>query len=239
MNDRSQQRRNPLGVNPSEHDAEGTEATIIKVLEVEAEAHNQAAEDAELEAENPTPSNDGKSSEELANWHRHRARFLESLASELHGDADDAYRWRMELLGKLYEPKAIALLEQIKEVVQGAGFFTGSPVDMGGEELMWSLAVYRTEEAINDDSLAERDAIDITVKLCEQRQYEGGEGFGVNFSVDIVEFGGRILGGLSPYNYTPDVWVDGKDEQAVKDRWQLLADADIHGIPDLLRKGNQ
>jgi hypothetical protein len=225
------ERRNPIGVNPSEHEAEGTEATIIKVLEVEAEVHEQAAEDVVSEQRFDTAAGN----ERAANWHRARARFLESLASDLHGNAADAYQWRMELLGMTYEPDALALLERIKEVVTDNGFFAGEPTPMFSDDIVWLLPVRRTEEPVDDDRLAERDAIDVTVNLCEQRQFEGGEGFGINFSIDLVEYGGRVLGGLSPYNYTPDVWVDGRDDKAVRERWEILAEAEIDKIPDLLR----
>jgi hypothetical protein len=33
-----------------------------------------------------------------------------------------------------------------------------------------------------------------------------------NFVLDIVEEGGRIVGGITPYNYSDDVWVDYSDD---------------------------
>lgn len=52
------------------------------------------------------------------------------------------------------------------------------------------------------------NALGISLMLEDAIEYEGEEmaGWG-NFSLMVVEFGGRILGQLTPHNYTPEVWV--------------------------------
>lgn len=49
---------------------------------------------------------------------------------------------------------------------------------------------------------------------------------GVTFRIDIVEHGGRILGGCCPDNYTDACWVDANDKEAVEKRWQQLIPAE-------------
>lgn len=61
---------------------------------------------------------------------------------------------------------------------------------------------------------------------------------GVNFGLDIVEYGGIILGGLAPFNYSPEVWVDSRNPDAVLARWHVFEDADISDIPDLIITGD-
>ena len=75
---------------------------------------------------------------------------------------------------------------------------------MSSDEYWWSL-------------LADVDGVkvDVSFKICESEQYDGEKG-GVNFSVDVVEFGGRILGGLTPFNYSDACWVDRRDADAIE-----------------------
>lgn len=62
----------------------------------------------------------------------------------------------------------------------------------------------------------EEESIDISFKLIDAGPYdgyeEGDEEWGVNITVDIVHYGGAILGGFTPYNYTPEVWTNDVDE---------------------------
>ena len=56
----------------------------------------------------------------------------------------------------------------------------------------------------------------ICLTICDRDDYEPeSEGIGVNFEVLVTERDGRILGQFSPFNYTPDCWVDAADEAAV------------------------
>lgn len=44
------------------------------------------------------------------------------------------------------------------------------------------------------------------------------------------------MGGMAPYNFTPSVWVDARDEEAVEQRWQELENAYIDDIPSLFER---
>ncbi len=54
--------------------------------------------------------------------------------------------------------------------------------------------------------------LDVALKLIDSGEYDTGE-YDVrgNVILDLVEYGGRIVGGISPYNYTDRVWVDYND----------------------------
>lgn len=53
---------------------------------------------------------------------------------------------------------------------------------------------------------------------------------GVNFSIHCSTRGGRIVGGLTPYNYGPECWVPRRDADAVEERFELLEQADHYEL---------
>jgi hypothetical protein len=55
---------------------------------------------------------------------------------------------------------------------------------------------------------------------------------GLTFRLDVVEYGGRIICGYTPYNYTEKCWVDANDAEAVKTRWnELIPEGNQHVDP--------
>lgn len=156
------------------------------------------------------------------------------------GDGSDYGFWPsydaiMESISVRHHDAIMGLLRRVRDELRSEGFYVESqPGTMHSDDYSWALGVWRTALAYLAKDWT--NAIDITVKLNEAPTFgddEAFDGFGMNWSLDIVETGGRILGGLSPYNYTDLVWVDARDEDAVSDRLQLLLDADVSAIPDL------
>lgn len=131
-----------------------------------------------------------------------------------------------EAIKDKYEPRILAVLTRIAETLREAGYTVDDPLDLSCDQYWWSLLVHGD---------GEEDSIDISFKICESEQYDGEEG-GVNFMLDIVEWGGRILGGLTPFNYTPQCWVDGSDEEAVEERFAIFEKADPADIVPILER---
>ena len=123
-----------------------------------------------------------------------------------------------------YQKRIMAILERIADVLRAAGFRVEGPWDLSSDDYWWAL-------------LADVDGVkvDVSFKICESEQYDGERG-GVNFALDIVEEGGRIIGGLTPFNYTDRCWVSRKDKQAVEERFCILEQADENNIPPLLAR---
>jgi hypothetical protein len=125
---------------------------------------------------------------------------------------------------KKYQKRIIGILERIADVLRAAGFDVEGPWDLSSDDYCWSL-------------LADVDGVkvDVSFKICESEQYDGEKG-GVNFALDIVEEGGRIIGGLTPFNYTDRCWVSRKDKHSVEERFRILEQADEGDIPPLLKE---
>jgi len=126
-----------------------------------------------------------------------------------------------------YVKRIRAILNAIKASLVEAGFKVEGPHDMTADEYWWSLLVTYGP--------GENDKADVSFRFFESQEYDGSDE-GINFGVDIVEFGGRILGGLTPYNYTPDVWVDPNDSEGIEERFRIIEQADPDDIVPLLEQ---
>jgi ABC-type transport system substrate-binding protein len=133
-----------------------------------------------------------------------------------------------------YAERIVKVLEGIRATLQEAGYTVDEPADFSGDDYRWTMLVY-VESKPGDDKFADGD-IDITLQIAESMQHDGTED-GINFALDIVEVGGRIRGGLTPYNYTGDVWVDVGDDDSVEDRFAIFEQADPYDIVALV-EGN-
>jgi len=129
-----------------------------------------------------------------------------------------------------YAQRIVKVLESIRAELQAAGYTVDEPFDMSGDDYQWSMLV-RVESGPDDD-IANGD-IDITLQIAESMQFEGTED-GINFSLDITEVGGRIRGGLTPYNYSDDVWVSLDDDHRIEQRFSIFEKADPAEILNLI-----
>jgi hypothetical protein len=119
-----------------------------------------------------------------------------------------------------YKPRILRLLASIKAGCEEAGYVMDDPFEMSDEEYKWMLS----GKISADDDDREPD-FDITITIAESRFNDGEDEFGINFSSSLVEYGGVIIGGCTPYNYSDDVWVSRKDPEAVEGRWRLFEGA--------------
>ena len=137
------------------------------------------------------------------------------------------YADNVDRIRERYASRIVGILTVIQSHLCEAGFETDDPCEMSCDDYRWSLLVYRDGKPGNDAD------VDITLEIAESLQFEGTED-GINFSIHVVETGGRILGTLCPYNYTPDVWVDAGDTDAIEARFKLVEDADHESIVELI-----
>lgn len=128
-------------------------------------------------------------------------------------------------------PSITAFLERIRKVLTEAGYPCGKVWDMSADDYRWAFGT------LNDDGKEEEGSADFAVEIAEQRAYEGADDetlWGVSFRLEITAWGGRILGGLAPYNYTDACWVDLRNPAAVAERWGLLEGADVSTVAELV-----
>lgn len=124
------------------------------------------------------------------------------------------YSATFEGINEVYGPLALAKLYTLKEQCEAARFTVADPQDISADEYQWTLPVWF-------DSELTRGA-DVTISVEEERAHDGGEGFGLNFVIEVCDSDGMMIGAFRPYNYSKFVWVDARDADAVKTRWAEL-----------------
>lgn len=125
-----------------------------------------------------------------------------------------------------YEARILAFLRQCAKACRDAGLVVTEPADMSDDDYRWAFTAYRSTDRDLDS------AVDVTLQIAEAREYGDEPESGINFGLDIVEFGGRILGGFAPHNYTEQCWIDAGDAEAVESRWGLFESVDVAGVPE-------
>jgi hypothetical protein len=134
-----------------------------------------------------------------------------------------------------FDSKVTAFLLRLQKSLGEDGFACSEPISMGdGDDFSWWLHVpvaprypnYDVPEEANGYIEPDEHDVDIRVDMCFATSIgERGPGGkeGVQFSLMVTEYGGCIIGGRAPYNYTDQCFVDADDAAAVQKRWDLLS----------------
>jgi hypothetical protein len=131
-------------------------------------------------------------------------------------------------------------MNRLKDALNEAGFVATEPVDISGDSFMWSLDVTTEAEADTAQLMlipgeeSEHRSIDVQFEIVESEEYDGIEN-GVNFALNVTRWGGQMVGGLTPYNYSDGVWVDRANEAQVERRFKILEGSDTHSLVTLIR----
>ena len=140
----------------------------------------------------------------------------------------------IEAIAYTYGPRISAMLQSFADHVESPlfGLEAGPVRDMHGDEFIWSVLIFPYHGN-------QEDGVDVTLTVVDQAFIEGEDPdsdiFGVTFSLDIHGWGGRLVGGLQPYNFTEDWVVDARDPEAVERRFRLIEDnADPVDVVDLV-----
>lgn len=103
------------------------------------------------------------------------------------------------------EPLMTAKLEALKQALEGKTPYTLSEIFKGGDdEFRMSLDLRRGEVTVLGMDFILLDA-DVN-----------GADEGVGIKLDLIGYGGLMLGGYAPYNYTADAFTTDLDEVAAR-----------------------
>lgn len=142
-------------------------------------------------------------------------------------DYDGLFAW----LKDEYEPKALSLLRKVRDLCIAAGLQADEPTDASADDWRWEMGVWTS-----DKMREEGKGISVAITLEEEREHDGGEGWGMGWALSAIGWEGQIIAELRPYNYTPEVWVDARESDEVLSRWSLIEDSNIAQIPQLIKE---
>ena len=115
-----------------------------------------------------------------------------------------------------YEPRILALMESLGAQAREQGFLSTEPeLVLGDEEYLYDMGLKRNDKFYS-----------VTFTILEEVCREG-EGTGIAFGINIVSQGGRIVSGMTPYNYTSQLWLAVDDAEAIEQRFAMLEEATL------------
>jgi len=129
-----------------------------------------------------------------------------------------------------YELRIVALLTGIGAQLKSQGWkVADEPYELTDSGYSWWITTYRPgREEVEDN------CVDLRLEIAESRLYDGDMQTGINFGLEAVEWGGRPLGGITPYNFTDEVWVDARDAAAVEKRFRIVDQVDVEHLIHLM-----
>ena len=111
-----------------------------------------------------------------------------------------------------YQDRIVAIMERLREAVKLTGFETSEISPTADEEYYWDFGLKWRGEGVGR----------VSFWITESEVRDGVKG-GIGFMIDSALMG-RIGPGLSPFNYTSEVWVKLRDEEGIENRFALMED---------------
>ncbi|HEX2986703.1 MAG TPA: hypothetical protein VHS06_00795 [Chloroflexota bacterium] len=137
----------------------------------------------------------------------------------------------LQAIHEQYSPRIQALLEGLASALRHAGYTVAGPDDSSGyEDFVWRMLVTTGERQEPQD-----DDIDVHFWICDSESWAGDNG-GISVLLDLVTFGGRLVGQFCPMNYTPKVWVPREDPDAIEERFVSMEHLDIDSTVALVQE---
>jgi hypothetical protein len=142
---------------------------------------------------------------------------------------DDGWADVMETVEKTYEPKALGLLRNVRAALEKMLVpVPNEPFSMCDDQILWELETGTGHQYQGGEAGVE-------IEVVTQRENEG-EGFGMNFRLAVVQWGGRVFLDWQPFNFSNRVWVDARDSAAVAARWDELVCLDMAELTGQVRE---
>jgi hypothetical protein len=134
----------------------------------------------------------------------------------------ETYATAVERVHDKYKDRIYSVLRSIQWTFAEQGWEARGVADWTDEQ--FSYAIYLTPP---EPYSADQDNchIDFRFDIAESMAY-GDETAGISFAIDVTAYGGRCVGGLQPFNFTPEVWVDPTNAEAIEERFEIVESAE-------------
>lgn len=109
-----------------------------------------------------------------------------------------------------YRPEMRRLAQATANAFSKAGYPVQGPTEQNDNGLQFSFVVQHGDTP--------EDSVDVIFTMMDGKDYDGSEN-AVNFSLELIEYGGQVVGCFIPRNYSDDCWVKADNGPAVASRW--------------------
>lgn len=117
------------------------------------------------------------------------------------------YGWRMrQLMEELAD-----ILREDHDLAETVGAVVSDVVEHPNDQLTYDVSVVKGDKRV-----------DLSFELIDSRDHEGHDEMKVAFGISVTKDDGILCGGLVPFNYTEDLWIDPTDDEAIKTRLTLI-----------------
>jgi len=137
-------------------------------------------------------------------------------------DAKDTYRNAVDELWTEYEPKFEAKLLRLADAFLDEGWTVGQIEDFSDEEYALTLPLLR-------DGHHAGIRITLLESLATDDSLEG-----IAFGVDLDADCGHVIGGMTPFNYTSELWIPLNSTHAIAERWAYIMHSDDYEAEHVL-----
>jgi len=139
-------------------------------------------------------------------------------------------------LKRYYGGKIRRILRQASKALKDKGYRVTRIYEMHDADYVWGITLCPPAHPPHPDNQWTHDNdVDIRFSILDSKDSDGTPGC-MNFSVDVTEVGGRMIGGLTPFNFTDRVWIPLTDHQEINERWQIMEDAGVDGLVGLITR---
>jgi hypothetical protein len=132
-----------------------------------------------------------------------------------------------------YRRRMWMVMKRLQLALRAQHFRVSKVTESYADTFTFDMAVWLTTK----DRTSERNVY-IQFKIEDREDHERNRGddesIALNFAVDIDHVGGRIIGGLTPYQYTPQCWVDAANDDEVEERFEIIERAPVQDFVDLI-----
>lgn len=129
----------------------------------------------------------------------------------------EQYQEAVEKIKHQYDHRITAILNTLcGDAVELGWQWEGTVCDTSTDEYKWSATISLDPE--------QEKKVDFTFTIEESLQNEDSTD-GINFSLKAEKWGGwsnSTLGGITPFNYTEEVWVPVTDADEIEDRFSII-----------------
>lgn len=132
-----------------------------------------------------------------------------------------------------YEDRVKNVLRSIKTELESFSWFCSKIYAREDGEFV--IAVSRDALHLTRDGEPDDLDVEIIIQILKSKEWDGTRG-GTAFKTSVMSYGGNLVGGFLPFNFSDDVWVPVIDDVKVEGRMVLLEQVEPFTMVTLLRK---
>lgn len=132
-----------------------------------------------------------------------------------------------------FEDRLKNVLTRIKIELESFSWFCSKIYEL--EDGVYAIGVSRDQDHLTRDGEPDELDVEIVAQLMDSMDWANIRG-GASFNVNVLSYGGELVGGFTPFLFADSQWVPIIDEAQIEARMKLLEEQEPFGMVKLLQK---